>query len=388
MKITFYSNFMTHHQLPFCLEMQKKYGDDFKFVSTVKINEERISLGYKDMDRDYDFIIRAYESENEHKKAMDLAINSDVVIMGSTLTDEFGVERLKYDKLTFRYYARIFYNGIDFKNLKVVYNKHFKYRKNKKLYLLCASGYGPNDFNKFGMYKNKCFKWGYFPAVKTYDVNLLIQKKELNNPIKILWVGRFIKEKHPEYMVKLAEKLMKANYKFKIEMIGNGELFEKTKNQILKNKLEDYIELVGSVSSDNVRTYMEKSNIFVCTSDKTERWGVVLNEAMNSACAVITNKDVGAVPFLIQSEENGLLYSNFNNFYDAVQNVILDEALRDKISINAYNTIRNKWTAENACTNFSKLIDDIINSKTPSIKEGPASLALPSHIKISKFENK
>ena len=26
MKITFYSNFLTHHQLPFCLEMYKKYG--------------------------------------------------------------------------------------------------------------------------------------------------------------------------------------------------------------------------------------------------------------------------------------------------------------------------------------------------------------------------
>ena len=50
MKVSFYSNFLTHHQLPFCLEMYKKYGNDFKFVSTVKFNEERLRLGYKDMD--------------------------------------------------------------------------------------------------------------------------------------------------------------------------------------------------------------------------------------------------------------------------------------------------------------------------------------------------
>ena len=134
MKVTFYSNFLTHHQLPFCLEMNKKYGDNFKFVSTEKISDERLNLGYKDMDNDYPFVLKAYESKEKYKEAMKLALDSDVVIMGSTKTDEYITERLKQDKLTFRYYARIFYKGIfsifDFKNLKIVYNKHFKYRKN------------------------------------------------------------------------------------------------------------------------------------------------------------------------------------------------------------------------------------------------------------------
>lgn len=35
MKVVFISNFLTHHQVPFCLEMQKRLGDDFKFISTV-----------------------------------------------------------------------------------------------------------------------------------------------------------------------------------------------------------------------------------------------------------------------------------------------------------------------------------------------------------------
>ena len=89
MKVSFYSNFLTHHQLPFCLEMYKKYGDNFKFVSTVKINEERLSLGYKDMDNDYSFVLKAYESDEKYKEAMQLALDSDVVIMGSTQTDEY-----------------------------------------------------------------------------------------------------------------------------------------------------------------------------------------------------------------------------------------------------------------------------------------------------------
>lgn len=223
MKITFYSNFLTHHQLPFCLEMYKKYGEDFKFVSMEKINQERISLGYKDMDNDYPFVLKAYESKEKYNEATKLAVDSDIVIAGSTPTDDYIKERLKQDKITFRYYARIFYNGVlsifDFENSKKVYDRHLKYKKNKNLYLLCASSYGPNDFNELGMYKNKCFKWGYFPETKIYNVEDLLKQKE-NEKIEIIWVGRFIKEKHPEYVVKLAQKLKEKNY--------NDDFYKKT----------------------------------------------------------------------------------------------------------------------------------------------------------------
>ena len=142
----------------------------------------------------------------------------------------------------------------------------------------------------------------------------LIKHKE-NEKIEIIWVGRFIKEKHPEYVVKLAQKLKEKNYNFEIKMIGNGELLEKTKSQIEKYNLTNQIKLVGAVKSDKVRSYMEKANIFICTSDKNERWGVVLNEAMNSGCAVIAYKGIGGVPFLIKNNENGLAYTSLDDFY-------------------------------------------------------------------------
>lgn len=380
MKITFYSNFLTHHQLPFCLEMYKKYGEDFKFVSMEKINQERISLGYKDMDNDYPFVLKAYESKEKYNEATKLAVDSDIVIAGSTPTDDYIKERLKQDKITFRYYARIFYNGVlsifDFENSKKVYDRHLKYKKNKNLYLLCASSYGPNDFNELGMYKNKCFKWGYFPETKIYNVEDLLKQKE-NEKIEIIWVGRFIKEKHPEYVVKLAQKLKEKNYNFEIKMIGNGELLEKTKSQIEKYNLTNQIKLVGAVKSDKVRSYMEKANIFICTSDKNERWGVVLNEAMNSGCAVIAYKGIGGVPFLIKNNENGLAYTSLDDFYKKTMKVMDDKALGEKLSKNAYKTISEVWTAKVAVQNFEKLVKSIIDGKPNPVKEGPASTAYP-----------
>ena len=178
MKVTFYSNFLTHHQLPFCLEMKKRLGDDFKFVSTTKIFQWRLDLGFKDLDKEYDFVVRAYENEAMRKKAMQLAVESDVVIIGST-TDELIDERLKQDKLTFRYRARVFIYPEGFfksvlskEKIKLFYNRHLKYRKNKNLYMLCANAYGVNDFNSIGLYKNKVYKWGYFLETNKYDIEI------------------------------------------------------------------------------------------------------------------------------------------------------------------------------------------------------------------------
>ena len=83
------------------------------------------------------------------------------------------------------------------------------------------------------MYIDKSFKWGYFPETKIYDKKELMSKKD-NDKIKIIWVGRFVKEKHPEDVIRLAKKLRKNGYKFEIKMLGNGELQERIKKQVIK----------------------------------------------------------------------------------------------------------------------------------------------------------
>lgn len=55
---------------------------------------------------------------------------------------------------------------------------------------------------------------------------------------------------------------------------------------------------------------MEKSSIYLFTSDYNEGWGAVLNEAMNSGCAVLANHAIGAVPFMMKDGLNGRVYQN------------------------------------------------------------------------------
>ena len=381
MKVTFYSNFLTHHQVPFCLEMQKRLGDDFKFVSTVKIFQWRLDMGFKDLDQEYDFVIRAYENDDMYEKAKKLALESDIVIIGST-TDELIQERLKQDKITFRYRARIFIflDGFfktifDKEKMKLFYDRHIKYRKNKNLYLLCANAYGANDFNLFGLYKDKIYKWGYFLETNHYNIDELIDEKEKNEKMQIIWVARFIKWKHPEIVIKLAKNLKKQNYKFHIKMLGTGELQDKIKEKVKKEHLEDVVEIVGQVPSDEVKYYMEDANIFIGTSGSQEGWGAVINESMNAGCVVIANQRMGSVPFLIKNNENGMMYNKYCDLEEKVKKAMKDKELRRKLGKNAYTTITQEWTASIAASNLVELFDNILKERELKIKDGPASRA-------------
>ena len=311
-------------------------------------------------------------------------MESDIVIIGST-TDELIEERLKQDKITFRYRYRIFIFPDGFwktvlkkENRKLFYQRHVKFRKNKNLYMLCANAYGANDFNKMKVYKNKIYKWGYFLETNEYDIDELISKKEQSKKIQIIWVARFIKWKHPEVVLKLAKRLKKQGYdNFEIKMLGTGVLEEKMRKKVKKQGLSDVINIVGQVPSDKVKNYMEKANIFIATSGNKEGWGVVVNEAMNAGCSIVANKKMGSVPFLIEDGETGYAYNSYEELETRVKQLISDDRLRARLGKSAYEFITQKWTSSIAAENLVSLFQGILNEKEMENSKGPASKALP-----------
>ena len=270
--VTFFSNFLLHHQTPFCEAMVRILGDKFVFVATEKIPQERLYMGYSDLSHQVNYTLNSYEGEENYKKALELGINSDVVIIGSA-PNVFIEERLKQNKLTFRYCERYFKEGkwriLDPRVFISHYKRDFKYR-NKNLYMLCASAYTAPDCRFIFSYPNKTYKWGYFPPVKRYDDIKEIIK--LKHPDSILWTARFIKLKHPETPIYVAKRLKEEGYKFKMNLIGGGVLEDKIKDKINKYNLTDCVHLLGTMPPEKVREHMEKSEIFLFTSDKNEGW--------------------------------------------------------------------------------------------------------------------
>ena len=373
--LTFFSNFLLHHQTPFCEAMVRLLGDNFKFVATERIPQERLDMGYRDLSNSADYAVNSYENEESYQKALKLGENSDVVIIGSA-PDVFIKERLNQNKLTFRYYERFFKEGrwriLDPRVFRAHYKQDFRYRK-KNLYMLCASAYTAPDCRFIFSYPNKTFKWGYFPPVKKYgDIEEILK---LKRPASILWTARFIKLKHPEAPLYVAKRLKDEGYNFTLNIIGSGELEQKIKGNIAKNGLDDCVKLLGTMSPEKVREHMERSEIFLFTSDKNEGWGAVLNESMNSACAVVASRAIGSVPYLIKNGENGLIYKdgNLKDLYNKVKFLLGNKKEREKIGVNAYKTLTDTWNADVAAERLIKLIETIKEDKDTPFKDGPCS---------------
>ena len=377
MKITFYSNYLNHLQTPFCDEMYKRIGTDFTFISTEKLPTDRLSSGYQDCSN-YPYNINSFENNNSFKKAQQLGLESDIVIIGSA-PEIFVKERIRQNKYTFRYYERLLKKGFwqlfDPRVLFSLLGYHTQYRR-KNVYMLCASAYTANDLLWVFAYPQKKYKWGYFTDVIELDIKQIIAQKPVER-MEIIWTARFIEWKHPELAVKLAYELKMKGYNFHLNMIGVGEMYNNIQKLIENLQVSEFVSLLRSMPNSEVRSYMKKSNIFIFTSDRNEGWGAVLNEAMSCGCAVVVSNTIGSVPYLIDHGENGLVFKSgsLSSLFQQTISLFKDKALRDKLSINAYYTLLKEWNPNKATSNFLLLAESILAGGETIFEKGPCSKA-------------
>ena len=141
--------------------------------------------------------------------------------------------------------------------------------------------------------------------------------------------------------------------------------------------IEQSVTFTGFLSPSEIRTKMMAADIFLFTSDYREGWGAVLNEAMNSGCAVIASSGIGAVPYLLQHGKNGMVYRNGNvkEMKEYVSQLAEDRNTCRRLGMNAYETIRTKWNADTAASNLLRVIRSIQTENPEAAPDGPASRA-------------
>ena len=99
---------------------------------------------------------------------------------------------------------------------------------------------------------------------------------------------------------------------------------------------------------------------------------------MNSGCAVVACRGVGAAPFLIESGKNGLLFEVGDPAELAAQTRFLLEHPRQRRQLGeeAYRTITEEWNSSCAARRLIALSQDLLDGKTPALPEsGPCSPA-------------
>lgn len=383
MTVTFISNYINHHQIPFSNACHRLLGEDFHFIQTEPMEAERLSMGWSSAGESLPYVSLLYEEEEKCRK---LIRESDVLLAGWSGREDLVQERLNEGKLTIRVSERLYREGqwkvVSPKGLVHKFKEHTRYRK-APAYLLCAGAYVPSDFHLIRAYPGKMFRWGYFPETRYYKEQELAAMKgeeagKAAERTDIVWAGRFIPLKHPEYMLRLAKNL-KEDYrgKYHIHMAGSGEMEDELKALAGDYGVEDAVTFYGFMAPDAVRAVMEKCHIHIFTSNHLEGWGAVVNEAMNSGCCEVANVQAGAVPYLISQGKNGLAYpgNNYEKMEEAVRFLLDNPEKRRRMGEEAYKTITGLWNAEHGAAELLRMIEETKNGKYVPPKDGPLSAA-------------
>lgn len=371
MKIVFLSNFFNHHQSALSDALWEKCEGEYLFVETAPMPGERMELGYRPMEKDY--ICRLDENV---PLVIQKIREADAVIAGSA--PEWLVrQRIRTGKLLFRYSERPLRKGNEpLKHIPRLLRWHWRNPGKKPIYLLCASAYAAGDYAKFGLFRNRAFRWGYFPETKKYDAAQLLSAK---CPTEILWCGRFLELKHPEEVLFAAKDLKSQGYRFRITFIGTGAMRTYLAQMVEEFGLEDCVRFLGARCPEEVRKAMEQAGIYLFTSDRREGWGAVLNEAMNSGCAVIASHAIGAVPYLLEDGVNGLVYQAGNTamLCEKIRYLLEYPEEQKRLGSAAYATIQDRWNAETAAERLMALTQSLLaeEENIALFEDGPCSVA-------------
>lgn len=372
-KLVCCGNFMNHYINALSKELQNDFLD-YHYIVSDELPGERKKMGFSDLN-ELDYVIKAYENKELARKEI---LSADIVITGSYKYMNHIDERIKKGKPTFFDSERLFkYNPL--LNKVSAIKNYLEYYNYKNALLLCISAYACGDYNKAQLFKNRTYKWGYFPEPFYYNnLDEILKNKKSNS---IIWAGRLIDWKHPEYVIEVAKRLKEEGYSFEANIIGNGEMEDDLKNQIQNNNLSDCVHMLGSMPPDKVRKYMEESEIYLFTSDRGEGWGVVLNEAMNSLCATVCSYSTGSTPFVVKDKENGLVYKNddVNKLYEKTKYLLDHKNESMQIAKNGYITITKEWSPKQASNRLATFVEAYLNNKDfeSLYTDGILSKALP-----------
>ena len=354
----FVSNYINHHQIPFCNAMYGRIKERFVFIQTEPMEEERVRMGWQaQVELPY---VRYYYEEPE--ACAGLIQTAGVVLYGGVDEECYIEKRLQSGKPVIRYNERLYKEGqwkaVSPRGLLKKYHDHTRYRK-APVYLLCAGAYVPSDFHIVRAYPGKMYKWGYFPETRHYNLDQLMQDKE---PGSILWAARFLDWKHPELPLQCARYLKEKGYKFHLNLVGGGEMQPLVDRLMKEYDLADVVTLMGYKTPDKVRELMERTEVYLATSDRKEGWGAVVNEAMNSGCAVVADHMMGAVPYLIRHGVNGFVYQDGRpeQLFEQVGRLLTDRDSRERAGREAYRTITEVWNAEQAVKRLLKFVTEEI----------------------------
>lgn len=168
-----------------------------------------------------------------------------------------------------------------------------------------------------------------------FQKSLLVKNKKNNLINHLLYVGRISRDKN---LPLLLNSLVISKYKFILDIVGDGELFEETK-RLAKEKGLTNVIFHGRKEGKELINLYKNADIFISTT-RQESFGTVYLEAMASALPIITSNVLG-VRNVVKNGYSGILCKQTPEaFAEAIEKLIKNPKLREKLARNGLKEVK------------------------------------------------
>lgn len=179
---------------------------------------------------------------------------------------------------------------------------------------------------------------------------------------KLVYVGRLVKEKSVEILVKAISMVIKESSDVKLIIIGDGPERTYMEDLVKSLGLSGNIKFEGFVPYHKVPQYLAESSVFILPS-RAEGTPNALLQAMAAGLPIIATK-VGGIPELVKDRVEGFLIppNDVHSLAKAIITLTTDRELAKKFGSNARKKAE-MFRTENIVKEYVKLLNAVSKKK-------------------------
>lgn len=241
----------------------------------------------------------------------------------------------------------------------VVYGDHVKQ------YLISEGVAGNRIFTTTHAVDNDLYRRAIAPEVQA-DVRATLKIQPTQK--LILSLGRLVADKGLNYLLEAFAQIKETGAV--LVFAGTGAEESNLRALAVELGVGEQVRFAGYVPNQEASRYYSVSDVFVLPSITTplfkEPWGLVVNEAFNQGVPVVATDAVGAAAGgLVRNGENGFIVPERNShaLAKALRDLLLDDALRTRFSLNARAIMAN-WDNEQMVLGFRQALAYVNQSTT------------------------
>lgn len=273
------------------------------------------------------------------KKMIRIILNNDIVISSSPAASMYIPKNVKFIQeihTKFEYFwGDNFLGSLQRKLMSKPYITVFRTK---------------SDMEKGSHYFNSTYSYNFIDK-DVFDHTVSIGEEKRKH--RIIYMGRFVKEKNIPKMIECAKQLKKKIPDFTLDMYGTGVLVEDVSKLIHENGLEKNVHLCGFCNDKNI---FDNYSLLWLTSD-FEGMSMTIIEAKAKGVPTISTNWGDGVFEVIHDKEDGFVEDTVEDIVNQTVELMNDKELLINISKNAYANF-DEFSKENAYNRWIKLLKE------------------------------